>query len=171
MDYVQQKQFMVNASRYTLLDNNLVLIAPINSTLKSITISQKTNWRTLANSERITVGDPDHVPVGIYAKQALVALGACKTVDIMLARTNNVRNGMALVELNEAPLGIVYDSDVGVSKKVKVVGIFPANSYNAIQYPIAIVKNHQTNQVNDFFVYLKTPAAPAIFKHYGFRPL
>lgn len=171
MDYVQQKQLMVNASRHTLLGNNLVLIAPINSTLKPIRISQKTDWRTLANGERIAVGDPDHVPVGIYAKQALVALGAWKTVDTMLARTNNVRSGMALVELNEAPLGIVYGSDVGVSKKVKVVGIFPENSYNSIEYPMAIVKNHQTNQVNDFFAYLKTPAAPAIFKHYGFRPL
>lgn len=171
MDYVQQKQLMVNASRHTLLGNNLVLIAPINSTLKPITISQKTDWRTLANGERIAVGDPDHVPVGIYAKQALVALGAWKTVDTMLARTNNVRSGMALVELNEAPLGIVYGSDAGVSKKVKVVGIFPENSYNAIEYPMAIVKNHQTNQVNDFFAYLKTPAAAAIFKHYGFTPL
>jgi len=56
-----------------LLGNNLVLIAPINSTLKPITISQKTDWCTLANGERIAVGDPDHVPVGIYAKQALVA--------------------------------------------------------------------------------------------------
>ncbi|MDR5612701.1 MAG: molybdate ABC transporter substrate-binding protein, partial [Arsenophonus sp.] len=135
------------------------------------TISQKTDWRTLANGERIAVGDPDHVPVGIYAKQALVALGAWKTVDTMLARTNNVRSGMALVELNESPLGIVYGSDVGVSKNVKVVGIFPANSYNAIEYPMAIVKNHQTNQVNYFFAYLKTPVAAAIFKHYGFTPL
>ncbi|WP_063656216.1 molybdate ABC transporter substrate-binding protein [Candidatus Arsenophonus triatominarum] len=171
MDYVQQKQLMVNASRHTLLGNNLVLIAPINSALKPITISKKTDWRTLANGERIAVGDPDHVPVGIYAKQALVSLGAWKTVDTMLARTNNVRSGMALVELNEASLGIVYGSDVGVSKKVKVVGIFPENSYNAIEYPMAIVKNHQTNQVNDFFAYLKTPAAAAIFKHYGFSPL
>lgn len=171
MNYVQQKQLIANSSRHTLLGNNLVLIAPISSKLKSVTISKNTDWRKLANGERIAVGDPDHVPVGIYAKQALISLGAWKTVDVMLARTNNVRSGMALVELNEAPLGIVYGSDVGVSKKVKVVGIFPEKSYNAIEYPMAIVKNHQTKQVKDFFVYLKTPAAAAIFKHYGFSPL
>ncbi|QBY42985.1 Molybdate-binding periplasmic protein [Arsenophonus nasoniae] len=171
MDYVQQKQLIVNASRHTLLGNKLVLIAPINSKLKQVTISKNTDWRQLAKGERIAVGDPDHVPVGIYAKQALMALGAWKTVDTMLARTNNVRSGMALVELNEAPLGIVYGSDAGVSKKVKVVGIFPTTSYKAIEYPMAIVKNQQTTKVNDFFAYLKTPAAAAIFKHYGFNPL
>lgn len=73
----------------------------------------------------------------------------------MLARTNNVRSGMALVELNEAPLGIAYGSVVGVSKNVKVVGIFLKNRYNAIKYPVAIVKNHQINQVNDFFCLFK----------------
>lgn len=171
MDYLQQKQLIADASRHTLLGNNLVLIAPINAKLNQVTINKNTDWRQLAKGERIAVGDPDHVPVGIYAKQALMALGTWKTVDTMLARANSVRSGMALVELNEAPLGIVYGSDARVSKKVKVVGIFPTTSYKAIEYPMAIVKNQQTTKVNDFFAYLTTPAAAAIFKHYGFNPL
>lgn len=33
-----------------------------------------------------------------------------------------------------------------------------------------IVKDHRTPEVNDFYSYLASPAAAAIFTHYGFIP-
>lgn len=140
MDYLQQKQLVADGSRHTLLGNNLVLIAPISSKLDQVAITKNTDWQKLLNGERIAVGDPDHVPVGIYAKQALISLGGWKTVQARLARTNNVRIGMALVKLDAVPLGIVYGSDAGVSNKVKVVGILSATSYQAIELTFANVK-------------------------------
>lgn len=124
MDYVIDKQLMVKNTRYTLLGNELVLIAPKTAKLDNVEINQQTDWKKLLDGGRMAVGDPDHVPVGIYAKESLEKLGAWDTVNPMLARTNNVRSGMALVERDEAPLGIVYGSDAVASDKVKVVGIF-----------------------------------------------
>lgn len=111
------------------------------------------------------------MPVGIYAQEALENLGAWKVVDPMLARTNNVRSGMALVERGEAPLGIVYGSDAVASDKVKVVGIFPADTHKPVEYPIAILKDRNNADVKGFYDYLQTPEAKEIFKRYGFSPL
>ncbi|WP_244316516.1 molybdate ABC transporter substrate-binding protein [Providencia vermicola] len=170
MDYAIDKQLMVENTRYTLLDNELVLIAPKDSKIEKVDINKQTDWKKLLDGGRLAVGDPDHVPVGIYAKEALNYLGAWDTVNPMLARTNNVRSGMALVERDEAPLGIVYGSDAVASQKVKVVGIFPADSHKPVEYPMAIVKDQDNKATRDFYEYLKTPAASEVFKRYGFTP-
>lgn len=85
---------------------------------KDFTIDSKTNWTSLLNGGRPAVGDPEHVPAGIYAKKH------CKTGRMgyalsKLAPAEDVRGALALVERNEAPLGIVYGSDAVASKGVK----------------------------------------------------
>lgn len=170
MDYSIKKQQIVENTRYTLLGNELVLIAAKASKIDKVDISDKTEWTKLLGDSRLAVGDPDHVPAGIYAKEALQKLGAWTTLEPKLARASDVRAAMALVEREEAPLGIVYGSDALASQKVKVVGVFPASSHKPVEYPMAVVKGHENPEVTAFYDYLKTPAASAIFKHYGFTP-
>ncbi|MDI6935655.1 molybdate ABC transporter substrate-binding protein, partial [Serratia sp. Se-PFBMAAmG] len=114
--------------------------------------------------------DPDHVPAGIYAKEALQKLGAWDTVSPQLAPANNVRAALALVERNESPYGIVYGSDAVASDKVQVVGRFPDDSHKPVEYPMAVVKDHQNATVEAFYKYLQGPDAAAVFKQYGFAP-
>ncbi|KMJ45281.1 molybdate transporter [Xenorhabdus khoisanae] len=171
MNYVSGKQLIAEDTRHTLLGNQLVLIAPKESKLEKIDINKETKWKSLLAGGRLAVGDPDHVPVGIYAKESLQYLKAWDMVNPLMARTNNVRSGMALVERAEAPLGIVYGSDAVASKKVKVVGVFPPESHKPVEYPIVIIKGHEKQAVRDFYDYLKTPEAAEIFKRYGFSPL
>lgn len=170
MDYAIDKQQMVKDTRYTLLGNELVLIAAKSAKQDKITINKQTDWAKLLNGGRLSVGDPDHVPAGIYAKEALQNLDAWTTLEPQLARANNVRSAMALVEREEAPLGIVYGSDAVASDKVKVIAIFPQDSHKPVEYPMAIVKDHQTPAVTAFYDYLKGPQATAIFERYGFTP-
>ncbi|MGL5385321.1 MAG: molybdate ABC transporter substrate-binding protein [Serratia sp. (in: enterobacteria)] len=170
MDYAIDKQQMVQDTRYTLLGNELVLIAAKSAKQDKITINQQTDWAKLLNGGRLSVGDPDHVPAGIYAKEALQNLGAWTTLEPQLARANNVRSAMAMVEREEAPLGIVYGSDAVASDKVKVIAIFPEDSHKPVEYPMAIVKDRQTPAVTAFYDYLKSPQAAAIFERYGFTP-
>ncbi|WP_025120225.1 MULTISPECIES: molybdate ABC transporter substrate-binding protein [unclassified Serratia (in: enterobacteria)] len=170
MDYAIDKQQMVKDTRYTLLGNELVLIAAKSAKQDKITINKQTDWAKLLNGGRLSVGDPDHVPAGLYAKEALQNLGAWTTLEPQLARANNVRSAMAMVEREEAPLGIVYGSDAVASDKVKVIAIFPEDSHKPVEYPMAIVKDHQTPAVTAFYDYLKSPQAAAIFERYGFTP-
>ncbi|MBA0198352.1 molybdate ABC transporter substrate-binding protein [Pectobacterium brasiliense] len=170
MDYAQDKNLMDTATRHTLLGNELVVIAPKASAQKEIKIDDKTDWKSLLKGGRLAVGDPDHVPAGIYAKEALQNLKAWDELSPLMARANNVRAAMALVEREEAPLGIVYGSDAVASDKVKVVGTFPATSHKPVEYPMAIVKEHKNAAVTGFYDYLKTAEAAAVFKRYGFAP-
>jgi molybdate transport system substrate-binding protein len=168
MDYAVEKKAIDNASRETLLGNSLVVIASKASEQGAVTLDAKTTWTSLLKGGRLAVGDPDHVPAGIYAKEALQKLGAWDTLSPKLAPAEDVRGALALVERNEAPLGIVYGSDAVASKGVKVVGTFPEDSHKKVEYPMAITDGHNNATVKAFYDYLKGPQASAIFKQYGF---
>ncbi|QKJ86442.1 molybdate transport system substrate-binding protein [Paramixta manurensis] len=170
MDYAVKKQSVDVATRYTLLGNDLVLVAPTSVKPQPVSISKQTDWKSLLKGHRLAVGDPDHVPAGIYAKEALQKLGAWDTLSPAMARANDVRAALALVERDETPYGIVYGSDAVASKKVTVVGVFPEDSHKPVEYPMAIVKDHNKPDVSAFYTYLKGPEAAAIFKRYGFTP-
>jgi len=170
MDDAVAKKSIEDATRVTLLGNELVLVAPRGDSAKPITLNQQTDWKSLLKGERLAVGDPDHVPAGIYAQEALQKLGAWEQVSPSLARANNVRAALALVERSETPYGIVYGSDAVASDKVQVVGTFPAASHKPVEYPMAVVKAHNNAVVKAFYDYLKGPEAAAVFKQYGFSP-
>ncbi|XNM75239.1 molybdate ABC transporter substrate-binding protein [Escherichia coli] len=148
--------------------HSLVVVAPKASEQKDFIIDSKTNWTSLLNGGRLAVGDPEHVPAGIYAKEALQKLGAWDTLSPKLAPAEDVRGALALVERNEAPLGIVYGSDAVASKGVKVVATFPEDSHKKVEYPVAVVEGHNNATVKAFYDYLKGPQAAEIFKRYGF---
>lgn len=168
MDYAVGKDAIDNSSRVTLLGNDLVLIAPTETHPQPVSISKSTDWASLLKGQRLAVGDPDHVPAGIYAKEALENLGAWRQLSPLMARGNSVRAALALVERDETPYGIVYGSDAVASKKVTVVGIFPQDSHKPVEYPLALVKGHNNASATAFYQYLKGPQAAVIFKQYGF---
>jgi molybdate transport system substrate-binding protein len=62
----------------------------------------------LGPNGRIATGDPAHVPIGIYAERASKKLGLRDAVSLRIARTDNVRSALLVVERGEAPVGMVY---------------------------------------------------------------
>lgn len=168
MDYAADKDTIKPETRIPLLENTLVVVAPKQSPQADIVINRDTDWQALLKGGRLAVGDPEHVPAGLYAKEALENLGAWSTLSSKLAPADNVRNALALVERDETPLGIVYGSDAVASKGVKVVGTFPADSHQKVEYPMAIIKGHDNPAVNGFYQYLQGPEAKKIFEQYGF---
>ena len=91
----------------------------------------------LGETGRLAVGDPEHVPAGIYAQQALVALGLWDGLESRLARAENVRAALALVARGEAPLGIVYATDARAEDGVVTVAEFDASTHAPIGYSFA----------------------------------
>lgn len=166
MDYLIERK-MVN-NKETLLKNDLVLIASINFPLDHITIDKYTDWNSiLPTDEKIALGDPDHVPAGIYAKESLTNLGAFEQLLPHMARASNVREALMLVEREEAVLGIVYSTDAKISQKVKTIATFPANTFTPIEYPITLI-NSDVEEAKEFYTYLKADHAKVIFQKYGF---
>ena len=150
-----------------LVGNNLVMIAPKSSPIDKVDLTDA-KWQSLLNGNFLAVGDPEHVPVGIYAKAAFTHLGQWQALENKLARTDNVRSALALVERAEAPLGVVYATDAKVAREVKTVAVFPPQSHPLIEYPAAIVKDHDNKNTRAFFTYLKSNEAKKVFAENGF---
>jgi molybdate transport system substrate-binding protein len=168
MDYLDQRKLIVDGTRIDLLGNRLVLIAPAGSQLNKVDLNSGIDLAGFLSGGLLAAGDPDHVPAGKYARAALEKLGMWKAIEGRIARTDNVRAALALVERAESPLGIVYATDATASFKVKVVGIFPADSHPQIVYPAAMVKGKDTPAARSLLEFLKSPAAKPIFEKYGF---
>ncbi|WP_114088666.1 molybdate ABC transporter substrate-binding protein [Thalassospira profundimaris] len=169
MDWLSEQDLLEAGTRRDLLGNSLVLIAPKDSKLSNITLDTKSDLtRLIGKDDRIAMGDPDHVPAGIYGKQALGKLGMWEKTESRLARADNVRAALALVEHGESPLGIVYGTDAAISKGVKIIATFPANSHPAITYPVAVMKDMKNPASTRLLDFLKSPDARAIFGQYGF---
>ena len=169
MDYLADKKLIVADTRKDLLGNDLVLVVPADKP-QHVTIGPGFDLLgMLGPNGRIATGDPAHVPVGLYAEQALKKLGMWDAVQPRLARTDDVRGALLLVERGEAPAGIVYATDAAVSKGVMVAGVFPANSHDPVSYPFAVVKAGDTPEARALMTFLAGPDARSIFDKRGFK--
>lgn len=168
MDYLETKKMVEPGTRVDLLSNRIVLIAPKDSSIDHIDIGPGFDLAGFLGEGRLSMGDPDHVPAGIYGMRALEKLGVWSRVEKKVARSKDVRAALALVERGETPLGQVYATDAAISDKVKVVGVFPLESHPPIVYPVAIVAGHKSDTAGRFMEFLQSPDAKAVFKKYGF---
>lgn len=169
MDYLTQAKLVNADTRFNLLGNTLVLVAPADTKLGRLDLDAKTDIAALAGTGRIATGNPDSVPVGLYFRQAMERAGQWKAVEPKIAGTESVRAALALVERGEAPLGVVYATDAAVSRKVKVVGSFPDTLHEPIVYPFALVTGKETPAAKAFLDFVRTDAAKGVFTRYGFK--
>lgn len=165
-DYLAERGLVVPDGRRDLLGNRLVLVAPADSPVESVAVAAGLDLPALLDGGRLAMGDPDHVPGGQYARLALEDLGLWETAAPRLARQNDVRSALALVERGEVPLGIVYATDAAVTDGVKVVGTFPADSHPPVTYPLVLVQD--TPAARRLQEFMAGPVADAIFARYGF---
>jgi molybdate transport system substrate-binding protein len=169
MDYLQTRNLIRADTRRDVLGNRLVLIAPADSTIK-LKIEPRFPLAAALGKGRLATGDPDSVPVGRYAREALTALGVWNDVADRVVRADSVRSALAFVDRAEAPLGIVYETDALIDKRVRVVDVFPAESHKPIVYPIALTGAAKTEAAR-FVAYIRGPAGVVAFKAYGFTLL
>ena len=156
-------------SRQDLLLNQLVMIAPAGAGLKVQLERGLGAASQLPNVKRIAMGDPSHVPAGRYAKQALQFLGWWDSLQGSVIPAVDTRAALRLVEIGEADAGIVYATDAKASSKVEVAGVFPAESHDAIRYPIALCRGGPNRRdAERFLEFLRSPEMNAVFERAGF---
>ncbi len=167
MKYLQQRNIIAGEA-FILAGNRLVLIAPADSAV-SVKIAKGMNLRSVLGSERLATGDPASVPAGKYARAALEYYGEWEAMKGRILPMDNVRVALLVVAEHEAPLGIVYATDVRSATGVRVVDVFPEASHAPIVYPAGVVRGHENDaEVNAFYAYLKSKAAAALLAKHGF---
>lgn len=165
MNYVEERNLLKNESRKNVLANDLVIIVPLKS-------RQLFQWSPGINlpdhfTGKLCSGEPEHVPVGKYAKQALEYYGWTAAMESRVVGTEDVRTALAFVARGECAVGIVYKTDAHISKAVRVVATLPPESHAPIIYPGALTKKAGAD-AQQFWQFLQSPAAAEIFNFYGF---
>ena len=167
MDHLAERGLIVAGTRRDILGNRLVLIAPADRA-GQIDIRPGIDLAARLDGGRLAMGDPDHVPAGIYGREALRHLTVWDTLRPRVARTADVRGALALVARRETTLGIVYATDASISDRVAVVGVFTPDSHTPIRYAAAIVAGRDRPDVRRFFDALSSPEALERFQAHGF---
>ncbi|MDB5369945.1 MAG: molybdate transporter substrate-binding protein [Roseomonas sp.] len=170
MDYVQQRQLVVDDTRVSFIANTLVLVAPADSPARPLTLTRDTNLAGLLGpGGRIATGDPSNVPAGRYAQAALTWMGQWGSLSPRLARADNVRSALLLVERGEAPLGIVYATDAAASPGVKVIATFPPESHPPVTYPFALARRAAGHAgARGFLAFITGSEAAETYRRFGF---
>ena len=175
MDFLASHHLIDPATRRDIVGNRLALIAPAESRVH-LTIRKGFDLRgALGPAGRLAVAETESVPAGRYARDALRSLGVWSSVADRLVPGENVRAALEYVARGEAPLGIVYATDARIEPRVRIVGLFPADSHAPIDYPAAVVRTAPGGPPSgrapggDRFVrFLVSPEAQRIFHKYGF---
>ena len=165
-DYLAERELILPETRANAAGNRLVLIAPAGA--EAIALTAESIASLLGSDGRLVIGDPAHVPAGIYTRAALEHLGLWETVADRLALADNVRAALALVARGEAPLGVVYATDAAIAPEVQIIAEFPADSHPTIAYPIAIVAGQDGPRPRAFLALILGPEGRAIFRRHGF---
>lgn len=167
MDEVQSKGLLRPKTRVSFLTNSLVLIAPANKPVR-LKIAPGFRLAAALGPNRLAVADPNAVPAGVYAKQALTRLKVWPSVQGKLAPAENVRAALALVSRGAAPLGVVYLTDARAEPGVRVVDTFPAASHDPISYPVALLAASRHKDAEGFRRFLISAHGKAVFRRFGF---
>jgi molybdate transport system substrate-binding protein len=144
--------------------NRLVVIVPKGDT-------KLTRFEQLAKVNRLTIGNPQTVPAGQYASEALTKVGIYQNLlDAQkLVFTENVRQALAYVEGGSVDAGIVYATDARISTKVTVGFPVPANYSEPILYPMAVLKDSKQPVLAKAFVtFVRSAQGQAILQSKGF---
>jgi molybdate transport system substrate-binding protein len=152
------------ATRKDFAANSLVLIVPAGGAVPSA-LSDLTQERY----KHIAIGNPDSVPAGRYAKQALVEAKLWDALQAKLVEAQNVRQALDYVARGEADAGFVYATDAASqAQKTHVAQSVPTTT--PVRYPVAVIgASAQKPAARDFVEFLLSAQSQAVLARYGFR--
>ncbi len=165
MDKLEAKDLLLAGTRRDLLNNKVVLVVPVGSTLNLTSFSDLSQDKV----KKVSIGDPASVPAGTYAKEAFDLLGIYDSLQSRLVLGASVRQVLAYVETGDVDAGVVFSTDALISDKVKVVANAPDEVNSKIVYPAAVIKSSQNAEAaKDYMEFLSGAEARAAFEKYGF---
>ncbi|PFO01464.1 molybdate ABC transporter substrate-binding protein [Bacillus sp. AFS076308] len=149
-----------------LLGNELVLVVPIGSS-KGIK-----SFEDLTKSDKLSLGTPEAVPAGQYAKETLENINVWKSVEGKVVYAKDVRQVLTYVESQNVDAGIVYKTDALISKKVKIAASAKENTHDPIVYSVGVIKTStHAKEAQIFYDYLQNENSLKTFTKYGFKGL
>jgi molybdate transport system substrate-binding protein len=167
MDYVDSLQLVERSTISNLASNRLVAVAPLKNTHNYKREEFENNFTKLFKG-RLSIGDPGHVPAGIYAMQAITFFEWKNDLENRYLPAKNVRDALLMVEMGEAEMGIVYETDAIKSNKINIVYQFLPECCESIDY-IGAANKKRSENLNSFLLYLQSEEVKNIWITNGFN--
>lgn len=165
MDQAAAKGLIDPKTRRNFAANTLVLIVPSHSTLGV----QSARDLEKPAVTRIALGNPDSVPAGRYARQALNAQSLYDALKPKFILGESVRQVLDYVSREEVQAGFVYATDAAIAKGTVAVAV-EMSGHTPITYPVAVVAASKNKELADVFRnFLASPEAQAVLAKYGFK--
>ena len=162
MDELRRTRRIDPLTERRLAGNHLVVIQP--ASLRPVPTH---SWITGLANGRLATGDPQYVPLGRYAREALTALGVWADVEPRLVRAENARAATLLVARGEAVLGIVYATDARNDRRIRVITRLDASLHSPIVYPAALTRDAQDAAIA-YLNFLSSTDGRKFFAAHGF---
>ena len=163
MKQLVQNELIDNGSVETIAYNTLVVIATQQGKYQQL--------EDLRNVQRLSIGNPQTVPAGEYAVDALRKANIYEQLakEKKLVLAENARQILTYVDGGDVDAGIVYNTDAALSKESKVCYKLEPPFFSKIAYQAGIVKNTAKQTLaRDFMRLLKSPDSQELFARRGF---
>ena len=152
--------------RVDLLNNRLVVVVPIGSTVQISRLDDLLQEQI----ELISIADPLAVPAGIYAREALESAGLWQALRPRLVPGNNVRTALRYVSSGAAAAGLVYATDALAEDRVEIAFEVSPEDHSAVTYSLLWLGNRErdASRGRELFDFLHSEEAREVFERHGF---
>jgi len=168
IDWLDERGELAPDSRRGFAGNALVVVAPR---------ARPFRWEPTASlaaafDGKLALGDPSHVPAGVYARQALERLDQWDALAGRVVAASDVRAALRFVSDGGAPAGIVYRTDaLAAGDAVVVVARLPSELHDPIRYVGAAVASGDVAASRSFLDWLSGPDGAVVIERYGFEQI
>jgi molybdate transport system substrate-binding protein len=165
MNTLANKSLIVNSARKDFAHNSLVLIVPESSTLNITGVKDLTNPKV----QKISIGDPETVPVGKYARFALTEAGLWNQLESKIVPAGDVKQVLTYVGREEVDAGFVYTTDAKIAAPGTIKIVTSVSVSTPVTYPIAVISSSKhTENAQKFIEFVTGKEGQEILKKYGF---
>lgn len=122
-----------------------------------------------ATIQKLALGNPDSVPAGRYAQQALQQANLWSALQPRLIPAQNVRQALDYVARGEVDAGFVYQTDA-LQFKDKVKVAFTVPLAKPVRYPLAaLAASTHPAEAQRFVRFVLSAEGQAILRRHGFQ--
>ena len=165
MDQAAQKGLIISGTRKNFASNELVLITNRHHKTPIAALTDLTGKQI----ETIALGNPETVPAGRYAREALISGGLWEQLKAKFIFGESVRQVLDYVSRGEVDAGFVFATDAEVAKD-RVSVALRAGTQNPITYPISIVSSTKNDEgARQFIDFVLSDQGREILSKYGFN--
>lgn len=166
---LDKKSLVIPDSIRSFASNQLVIV----SRERPGAAQPMSNLSSLQDSQfkRIAIGNPEHVPAGIFAMQSLKHAELDQKLKDKLVFADDVRMATRYAAQGAADAAIVYRSDtLAFEDEVKIIFEIPPDFHAPIEYVAAICKSSkQPDVAKKFLQFILEPNQQAALKKLGFE--